>query len=170
MQLIVDRQIPACAAAAQQPTARILTARHGAIALFAIGMLSPVCWIALNWVSLTAFYEESIGYRYFYTLRQLHEPAYLFLPQGQSVNLIFKSVHVLLDILGFASTQVRPRIDYFSIISISTFQLLNVAAFAFLLLQSPRKSVLGCAILASARLCARPLHRLHPAHAGLPCG
>jgi hypothetical protein len=122
----------------EEPAASGITIQRGAMVLFAFGLLWPLCWLILNRVSLTAFYEESVGYRYFYTLRQLYEPAYLFLPQGQTVNLLFKSVHAALGVLGFPATQIRPRIDYFCIISIAAFQLINIGAFWCLLRQSPR--------------------------------
>ncbi len=112
-----------------------------AVLLFAVGLLWPLLWLALNGLTPTGYYEESLGYRYFYTLRQLHEPStYLFLPQGQSANLIFKLVHIALDIGGIPPTQIRPRIYYFYIVSVAVFQLINVAAFAYLLRQALPRS------------------------------
>ncbi len=114
---------------------------HLAVSLFAVGLLWPLVWVALNGLSLTGSHEENLGYRYFYTLRELHEGAtYLFLPQGQFANLIFKLVHIALDLAGLPPTQLHPRIEYFYIGSIAIFQMINISAFAYLLRQSPAHS------------------------------
>jgi hypothetical protein len=108
--------------------------RVAAVSLFASGLLWPLAVVAWNGLTLTGWYEESVGYRYFYNLRQLYEPAtYLFLPQGQSTDLIQKIVHLLLIAAGLPVDNVNPRIDYFAYLSIVAFQLANTAAFAWLI-------------------------------------
>lgn len=108
--------------------------RVAAVGLFASGLLWPLAVVAWNSLTLTGWYEESIGYRYFYNLRQLYEPAtYLFLPQGQFTDLIQKIVHLLLIAAGLPIDNVSPRIDYFAYLSIAAFQLANAATFAWLI-------------------------------------
>jgi hypothetical protein len=114
----------------------ITDARIAAIALFAAAMLWPIAWVCLKGVSLSATYEESVGYRYFYTLRMLVEPnTFLFLPQGQSTDLVQKLIHLLLSSFGYPKEQIYPRVDYFSIASIFLFQTINIVAFASLILK-----------------------------------
>jgi hypothetical protein len=85
--------------------------------------------IALDHSSLTGLYEESIGYRYFYNLRTLYETSYLFLPQGDLVNLIFKGIHFVLSVEGYPADQLFPRIDLFSYLSVAFLQCLNLLCF-----------------------------------------
>ncbi len=104
------------------------------ILLFAGLLLWPLAWIVLHGATLTGVNEESTGYRYFYTLRQLYDPpVFLFLAQGQLTNLIQKAIQVALTLLGFPATELLPRIDYFCYASVAAFHLMNVAAFAWLI-------------------------------------
>ena len=99
-------------------------------------MLWPITWVCLNGVSLSATYEESVGYRYFYTLRTLVEPnTFLFLPQGQSTDLVQKLIHLSLSSFGYPKEQMYPRVGYFSIASVFLFQTINIVAFANLILK-----------------------------------
>jgi hypothetical protein len=79
--------------------------------------------------TLTGMYEESVGYRYFYTLRSLYEGSYLFLPQGELVNLLFKGIHVALTTAGYPITQLYPRIDYFTYAGVTVMHLITAACF-----------------------------------------
>ena len=101
----------------------IATRVYGALLLFPIAILS------LDHSTLTGLYEESIGYRYFYNLRTLSETSYLFLPQGDLVNLIFKAIHLVLSAAGYPADQLFPRIDLFAYIGIAFLQCLNVLCF-----------------------------------------
>jgi hypothetical protein len=96
---------------------------YGALLLFPITMLS------LDHSTLTGMYEESIGYRYFNNLRTLYETPYLFLPQGDLVNLIFKGIHLFLSAAGYPADQLFPRIDLFSYLSVAFLHCLNVLCF-----------------------------------------
>jgi hypothetical protein len=96
---------------------------YGALLLF------PITMISLNHSTLTGMYEESIGYRYFYNLRTLYETSYLFLPQGDLVNLIFKGIHLVLSLAGYPADQLFPRIDLFSYLSVASLQCLNILCF-----------------------------------------
>jgi hypothetical protein len=114
---------------------RELTSLHlvftGAIGTFVYGalLLFPITMVSLGHSTLTGMYEESIGYRYFYTLRTLYETSYLFLPQGDLVNLVFKGIHLVLSASGYPVTQLFPRIDFFSYLAVGTLQCLNVLGF-----------------------------------------
>jgi hypothetical protein len=101
----------------------IATLVYGALLLF------PVAMISLDHSTLTGLYEESIGFRYFYNLRTLYETTYLFLPQGDLVDLIFKGIHLVLSAVGYPNDQLFPRIDLFSYLSIAFLQCLNVLCF-----------------------------------------
>ncbi|WP_454645540.1 hypothetical protein [Bradyrhizobium liaoningense] len=96
---------------------------YGALLLF------PITMLALDHSTLTGLYEESIGYRYFYNLRTLYETSYLFLPQGELVNLIFKGIHLVLSVGGYPAGQLFPRIDLFSYLSVAFLQCLNLLCF-----------------------------------------
>src|SRR4029077_16218901 len=84
--------------------------------------------------TLTGLYEESIGYRYFYTLRQLYDAdPYVFLPQGQLMDLANQLIQFCLTVSGHAPTELFPRIDLFSYASLAFAFLLATAAFSTLL-------------------------------------
>src|SRR5260370_39569546 len=120
-----------CYAASRDPDGAKMSAgaRVFSILLFAGLLLWPLAWIVLHGATLTGVNEESVGYRYFYSLRQLYDPpAFLFLPQGQLTNLIQKAIQIALTLLGFPPTQLRPRIDYFCYASVAAFHLMNIAA------------------------------------------
>ena len=115
----------------------------------------PLAWVIAHGATLTGVNEESTGYRYFYTLRELYEPpVFLFLPQGQLTNLVQKAIQLLLTLAGFPITQLRPRIDYFCYASVAAFHLINVAAFAFLSMQL--RTAAAC--IASALFWAVPFY------------
>jgi hypothetical protein len=109
---------------------RPLSAPLGAV-VYGVLILFPIAMISLNHSSLTGMYEESVGYRYFYNLRTLYETTYLFLPQGDLVNLIFKGVHLLLSLAGYPATQLFPRIDLFSYLGVAFLQCLNLLCFCW---------------------------------------
>jgi hypothetical protein len=101
----------------------IATLVYGALLLF------PVTMLSLDHSTLTGLYEESVGFRYFFNLRTLYETAYLFLPQGDLVNLIFKGIHLVLSADGYPADQLFPRIDLFSYLSVTFLQCLNILCF-----------------------------------------
>ena len=103
------------------------------VLVFALALLTPISWVAFNGWTLTGTNEESLGVRYFYSLRELYDPpTYLFLPQGQIIDLLNKAIQLLLTAIGLPPTQLFPRIDYFSYLSITTMQVFNVACFAWM--------------------------------------
>lgn len=103
--------------------------------LFGVATLMPIAWIALHGWTLTGTNEESVGIRYFYSLRALYDPStYLFVPQGQTIDLLNKLIQLLLTAIGFPPTQVFPRIDYFCYLSVAAMQVFNVACFVWMAL------------------------------------
>jgi hypothetical protein len=126
-----------------------------AIFVFAGALLWPIVWVAWHGWTLTGMYEESVGYRYFYTLRALYDPpTLLFLPQGQTTDLIQQLIQIGLTLAGFHPTEIQPRIDYFCYASVLVFHGLNVAAFAWL---AGRIRTIGASIL-SALFWALPFY------------
>ncbi len=135
--------------------ALLVVARVFSVAVFAAALLWPPAWVIAHGATLTGVNEESTGYRYFYTLRELYEPpVFLFLPQGQLTNLVQKAIQLLLTLAGLPITQLRPRIDYFCYASVAAFHLINVAAFAFLSMQL--RTAAAC--IASALFWAVPFY------------
>jgi hypothetical protein len=139
----------------KKPLSLLILARVFSVVIFAVALLWPIAWIVWHGVTLTGVNEESVGYRYFYTLRALYDPpTFLFLPQGQFTNLIQKLIQLSLTALGLPATQLRPRIDYFCYASVAAFHLMNVAAFAWLVQQL--RSAIACIV--SALFWALPLY------------
>jgi hypothetical protein len=102
----------------------------GSLVLFTF----QIATVALNGWTLTGVCEESLGYRYFYALSAVYEPRRpLFLPQGQILDLFDRGLQVLLTALGYPPTQLFPRIDIFSYLSIFGMQIVNAACFAWML-------------------------------------
>src|SRR5262249_33612101 len=150
--------------------------RVTATLIFAFALLWPIVWVAWNGWTLTGLYEESVGYRYFYSLRALYEPsASLFMPHGQTVELVQKLVQLGLTAAGYPPTQVEPRIDYFVYASVFIFQLLNIAAFAWMVaaIRSFSGAILSATFWAlpfyTAGLSA-PYTLLHPDYHALEAG
>jgi hypothetical protein len=103
------------------------------VLFFALALLAPIAWVAFNGWTLTGIHEESLGVRYFYSLRGVYDPpTFLFLQQGQIIDLVNKAIQLLLTATGLPATQLFPRIDYFSYLSVSATQLFNVACFAWM--------------------------------------
>ena len=108
-----------------------------AVALFGLLLAWPLAVVIANHWTLTGYYEEGIGYRYFYNLRQLYDPStYLFLPQGQFTDLLQKGIHLALTAIGYPPEQLRPRIDLFAFASLAVFHSMTVAAFFWLIKSS----------------------------------
>lgn len=98
------------------------------------GLFYPLVTVVLNRWTLTGFYEESIGYRYFYTLRQIYDGnPYVFLPQGQLMDLGHQFIQIWLTILGHPPSELFPRIDLFSYTSLALAYVIIAIAFSSLL-------------------------------------
>ena len=100
--------------------------------MLAVGLLFPLGWVILKGWTLTGLYEESVGYRYFYSLRMLYDVnAFVFLPQAQLVGIVNQVIQGLLTALGYPPDVLFPRIDLFSYITVAVPHLVAVAAFAW---------------------------------------
>ncbi|MDF1757023.1 MAG: hypothetical protein P1U74_01810 [Legionellaceae bacterium] len=104
--------------------------RNIASIVFLLISIYPLFFVVYNGYVLTGLYEESVGYRYFYPLRQLYDSStYLFLPQGQFLDILNQQIHRILSFFGYSSTQLYPRINYFSYISVFSLHLINSCCF-----------------------------------------
>ena len=64
------------------------------VLFFALALLAPIAWVAFNGWTLTGIHEESLGVRYFYSLRGVYDPpTFLFLQQGQIIDLVNKAIN-----------------------------------------------------------------------------
>jgi hypothetical protein len=98
-------------------------------------LLLPLLLLASNGLSLVGLTEESTGYRYFYSLRILYTPDERpWIPQGQLVGLVHIGVQLLLTALGYAPTQLQPRIDLFAYIAAALPHLATGAALTWAVL------------------------------------
>lgn len=104
-----------------------------ALAIFALATLWPVAWITWDWATLTGYYEESLGFRYFYSLRTVYEPErYLFLAQGHLVTFSHELLQLALD-LFLPPVPLQPRIDVFARLAILVGHGLSLCALAWAL-------------------------------------
>jgi hypothetical protein len=114
------------------------------LAAFAV-FAAQIVTTAFNGWTLTGAAEESLGYRYFYSLRAVYElPQPLFLPQGQILNLYHRALQILLTAAGYPPTQLFPRIDVFSYLSILGVQALNAACFVWMLRRAKYRGAQPC--------------------------
>jgi len=73
----------------------------------------PWLWFLIPGISLISLASESIGYRYFHSLRLLEEEqSTIWSAQGQSLGVLHQGFHGLLNFAGF--TDLQTRIDLFS--------------------------------------------------------
>ncbi|MGE3910676.1 MAG: hypothetical protein AB7K36_15040, partial [Chloroflexota bacterium] len=80
-----------------------------------VGLSVPLLAMLLQGISLVGMGEESIGYRYFYSLRMLYTPNERpWLPQGQTMTLVHLAMQASLTAAGFPATQITPRMDVFA--------------------------------------------------------
>jgi hypothetical protein len=87
--------------------------------VFFIALSLPLFRLVCHGVTLTGQYEESLGYRYFYSLRQLYDKdSYVFLPQGHLMDLADRGLQAILSAVGFSPTTLNPRIDLFAVLAL----------------------------------------------------
>ncbi len=118
------------------------------VLVFATGLLFPLVYVIGHGWTLTGMYEESVGYRYFYSLRQMYGASeYVFLPQGQLPNIVNQVIQVLLTGLGYRPEVLFPRIDLFAYAAVAVAHLVAIVTFAWAV--APLKTSLGkvCAAL-----------------------
>ena len=116
-------------------------------ALLAGFLLSPVLTLIAHGYTPTGMAEESIGRRYFYSLRILYgEHDRPWVPQGHLVSVSHIAIQYALTAAGFPPTQLFPRIDVFaytaSILSVV------VTVLAFIWAVRPISSPLGKLLVA----------------------
>jgi len=106
--------------------------RLAALLILAVLILAPIALVATRGATLSGLYEESIGYRYFYSLRTVQgERAALFLPQGQIQDLLCQAIQVGLTLAGYQPYDTAGRIDAFSYCLVACAMLLALVAFWF---------------------------------------
>jgi len=82
---------------------------------FLVIIAFPWGYFAATDVTLVHLFEESVGYRYFYSLRLAYGREYPWLPQGQLPNLVYVVVQWGLTLAGYPIDQLLPRIQAFTL-------------------------------------------------------
>jgi hypothetical protein len=120
------------------------------LALVLVGMLF---WIplAIFWlgISPSGFFEESVGYRYLYSLRLAFAGEHPFLPQGQFPTLVHVITQWTLSAF-YPTDQLFPRIDVFSLAAVAIPAALGTVAAYFALVRLPWLGMIltaACALL-----------------------
>lgn len=99
--------------------------------ILAAALLWPAIYVTITGSTFTGLYEESLGYRYFYSLRAVYEPdEFLYLPQGHLITLSHQLLQLTLDQF-FPATQLLPRIDVFARIAVLMAHAVTIAAFGW---------------------------------------
>lgn len=90
----------------------------GAISLLCIGAIyaAPGLFFVSGFTP-SAYVEESVGYRYFYSLRMAFGNEFPWLPQGQLPALVHVAIQRILSYLGLPESQLFPRVDIFSFLA-----------------------------------------------------
>jgi hypothetical protein len=106
---------------------------------------------ALLWlgVSTSGLFEESVGYRYFYSLRLAFGGEHPFLPQGQFPTFVNVIIQWTLS-LFYPTDQLFPRIDVFAFATVAIPTALGVIAAYFALVRLPWPAMIlvtACALL-----------------------
>lgn len=81
-------------------------------------MLLLPCWLLLHNITFSTHFEESVGFRYFHSLRLLYGHEYPWLPQGQLPGILHIAIQYFLTLIGHPVDQFFPRVDYFSNLAI----------------------------------------------------
>lgn len=98
----------------------------------ATALLLPVAYAWSIDLSLVPIGEERAGYRYFYSLRVVYaEGERPWIPQGQAASLVHMVLQVLLTMIGYPPTQVRPRMDAFVYLAAALPLVAAVAAYVW---------------------------------------
>jgi hypothetical protein len=106
--------------------------RPVALVFLAVLILAPLVLVATRGATLSGLYEESVGFRYFYSLRTvLGENSVLFLPQGQIQDLLSQAIQIALNFAGYQLYDTEGRIDAFSYSLVACAMLLALFAFWF---------------------------------------
>jgi hypothetical protein len=127
--------------------------RHYLAATLALVLGGMLVWVpaALFWlgISPTGLFEESVGYRYFYSLRLAFGGEHPFLPQGQFPTLVHVIIQWTLSAF-YPTDQLFPRIDIFSFVAVAIPSALSAAAAYYALMRLPWPGMIltaACALL-----------------------
>jgi hypothetical protein len=120
-----------------------LSASNRTKVIFADLTLATLVMLGIFWmplyfyssgITITTYIEESVGYRYFYSLRLAFGGEGAWLPQGQLVTLYHTGLQRLLSFFGLPNDQLFPRIDIFC--ALATILPIILTGFAFYKLSS----------------------------------
>lgn len=132
-----------------KPTATSLLGRLVAavIAIVCVVIIyaAPVV-LYLSGSTLSGFVEESVGYRYFYSLRMAFGHEHPWLPQGQLPTLFHVLIQHALSWVGLPENQLFPRVDIFDVVASAGPGILAIFALYLVLV---RLSVAGAVALAA---------------------
>ncbi len=78
-------------------------------------MLALPVWLFYNKLTLSTHFEESVGFRYFHSLRILYGAENPWLPQGQLPGILHIAIQKSLTFAGHPVNEFFPRVDLFSI-------------------------------------------------------
>jgi len=127
--------------------------RHYLAATLALVIAGMLVWVpaALFWfgISPAGLFEESVGYRYFYSLRLAFGGEHPFLPQGQFPTLVHVIIQWTLSAF-YPTDQLFPRIDVFSFVAVAIPSALSAAAAYYALTRLPWPGMIltaACALL-----------------------
>src|SRR5262249_13381615 len=127
--------------------------RHSLAAALALVLGGTLVWVpaTLYWLDISpaGLYEESVGYRYFYSLRLAFGGEHPFLPQGQFPTLIHVIIQWTLSAF-YPTDQLFPRIDVFSFAAVLIPSVLSAVAAYYALIRLPRPGMIltaACALL-----------------------
>lgn len=98
-------------------------------AVICVGVYWMPLFFYFSGISISGHFEESVGYRYFYSLRLAFGHENVWLPQGQLVTLYHAVVQYLLTLFGLPNNQLFPRVDIFSMWAVFLPALLTGGAF-----------------------------------------
>jgi len=103
-----------------------------AVVCVAVALLYPLALVVRDGLTLTGIQEESLGYRYFDSLRILYgTDERPWQPQGQAAGLVHLAIQLALTAAGYPPTQLFPRIDRFAELAIAVPLLTTALAFAW---------------------------------------
>ena len=118
-------------------------------ALTGLALLFPLLLFGTQGFRLSGMGEESVGYRYFYSLRILYtRNERPWLPQGQLIGLVHEAIQYMLTSIGHPPSELYPRIELFSYVAASLPLVLAVPAFLWAV--RPLSKALGKVLLALA--------------------
>jgi len=132
-------------AAAMRQASRPHLLRFAFAVLFGTALLLPILIVMFCGWTLVGMYEESIGYRYFYSLRSFYRGEYVFLPQGQLNDVLYQALQAFLTVFGVPAGTLIPRIDWFAYAAVLMAHVTTLIAYTW---TAWRFSILGRAALA----------------------